>query len=169
MAIHRMATTQIVPTELDTAWAFFSDPRNLPIITPPSLGLRITSDLPGSMYEGMIITYTVRPLLGIPLDWVTEITHVEERRMFVDEQRMGPYRLWHHEHHFREVPGGVEARDVVHYALPFGSLGDLLGGRTVRRNLREIFHFRRQVVTERFGAPPLMNAGPAAGVRGRLQ
>jgi len=142
---------QRLPISLTEAWRFFSDPRNLPRITPPSLGLEVTSDLPGEMYPGMIITYNVRPIPWVPVGWVTEITHVREPFLFVDEQRFGPYRFWHHEHHFREIEGGVEMEDIVHYALPFGTVGRVFGGPLVRRRLEGIFAFRRCILEREFG------------------
>ena len=142
---------QRLPISLPEAWSFFSDPRNLPRITPPSLGLEVTSDLPGVMYPGMIITYRVRPIQWISVGWVTEITHVREPDLFVDEQRFGPYRFWHHEHHFREVEGGVEMEDIVHYALPLGTIGRVVGGPLVRRRLEQIFSFRRRFLAREFG------------------
>ena len=142
---------QRLPISLPEAWSFFSDPRNLPRITPPSLGLEVTSDLPGVMYPGMIITYRVRPIPWVSVGWVTEITHVREPVLFVDEQRFGPYRFWHHEHHFREVEGGVEMEDIVHYALPFGIIGRVFGGPLVRRRLERIFSFRRRFLVREFG------------------
>ena len=143
---------QRLPISVPEAWSFFSDPRNLPRITPPSLGLEVTSDLPGKMYPGMIVTYRVRPIPGVPVDWVTEITHVREPSLFVDEQRFGPYRFWHHEHHFREVEGGVEMVDLVLYALPLGGIGRVFGGPLVRRRLVEIFAFRRRFLEREFGS-----------------
>ena len=151
MRIETLQTSQRLAVPLGQAWSFFSDPRNLERITPPWLGLRITSDLPPAMYPGMIVTYTVRALPGIRVRWVTEITHVEEPRYFVDEQRFGPYRFWHHQHRFREIPGGVECEDRVHYALPFRAAGRLLAGNLVRRQLARIFGYRREVLAERFG------------------
>lgn len=151
MKLERLAAACILPIGLAEAWEFFSDPRNLERITPPSLGIEITSDLPPRMHPGMIVCYTVRPLLGIPVRWVTEITHVREPHLFVDEQRFGPYRFWHHQHHFREVEGGIETSDLVHYALPLGPLGRLLGGGIVRRQLGEIFAFRKRFLEETFG------------------
>ena len=142
---------QRLPISLPEAWSFFSDPRNLSRITPPSLGLEVTSDLPGVMYPGMIITYRVRPIPWVSVGWVTEITHVREPVLFVDEQRFGPYRFWHHEHHFREVEGGVEMEDIVHYALPFGTVGRVFGGPLVRRRLEQIFSFRRRFLAREFG------------------
>ena len=151
MNLERIHSVCRLPIALPAAWDFFSDPRNLERITPPTLGIEITSDLPPRMYPGMIVTYRVRPLPRIPVLWVTEITHVVEPILFVDEQRYGPYRFWHHQHHFREVDGGVESTDIVHYALPFGIAGRLLGGTHVRRKLGKIFSFRKTFLEETFG------------------
>jgi ligand-binding SRPBCC domain-containing protein len=150
--VHQLRVSQVVPLTVDQAWEFFSDPRNLAVITPPDMGFVIHSDVPARMYPGLMIEYTVRPVLGIPVRWVTEITHVREREYFVDEQRAGPYRLWHHEHHFREVPGGVEVSDIVSYALPFGPPGALVNRLVVSKRLAQIFDYRRAVLEDRFGA-----------------
>ncbi|MER3428052.1 MAG: hypothetical protein C4334_08105 [Pyrinomonas sp.] len=150
MKIHRLHFTQRLPIGLDEAWRFFSDPRNLPVITPPWLNFRITSEIPEKMYAGLIITYRVSPLLGWPVGWVTEITHVAEPRLFVDEQRFGPYRFWHHQHIFDETPDGVEMQDIVHYALPFGPLGQLANSLVVRQKLHDIFNFRRLTLERLF-------------------
>ncbi len=152
MSVHRLDAVQIVPASLVEAWAFFANPRNLEVITPPSLGFRITAaDRPAKVYEGMILTYTLTPLLNVPMRWVAEITHLREHEFFVDEQRAGPYAFWHHQHHFREVEGGVELRDIVHYAAPFGPLGDLVVRFQVKPRLAEIFRFRKRVIERRFG------------------
>ena len=152
MGLHRFAVTQSLPVSLEDAWRFFADPRNLAVITPPDMGFEISGDPPAEMYAGLLVTYRVRPIFGLPVTWLTEITHLEERRMFVDEQRRGPYRFWHHQHHFREVEGGVEMQDIVHYDVGFGPLGDLVNVVAVRRRLRQIFEFRRGVLLQRFGA-----------------
>ncbi len=154
MAIYRLRVHQVVPVALDEAWAFFSNPRNLPLITPPWLGLELTSDPPERMYSGLMITYTVRPFPGLALPWATEITHVAEGERFVDDQRAGPYSLWHHEHDFRVLEGGTEVRDTVHYALPFGPAGDVIARLAVRPRVRAIFAWRRQALVERFGPAP---------------
>jgi ligand-binding SRPBCC domain-containing protein len=130
---------------LEESWDFFSDPRNLSKITPPWLNLKITSDLPDKMYEGMIITYKVYPFLGIPSNWVTEITHMKERQFFIDEQRFGPYKFWHHQHHFNEVEEGIEMTDIVNYALPLDPFSRPLNGLIVRKKVEEIFAFREDV------------------------
>jgi ligand-binding SRPBCC domain-containing protein len=150
MKLHVLDRTQKLPISIDEAWEFFSDARNLARITPPSMGFQVTSDLPGRMYAGMIVVYRVRPLLGVPVQWVTEITHVDEPRLFVDEQRFGPYRFWHHQHRFAEIAGGVEMRDLVHYGLPPG--GGAVRRLLVEPRLNEIFDFRYQVLEKKFGA-----------------
>jgi ligand-binding SRPBCC domain-containing protein len=150
MKLHLLEARQNLPVPIREAWEFFADADNLARITPPSLGLEVTKLPEERMYAGMIITYRVRPLFGVAVTWVTEITHVDEPHRFVDEQRFGPYRFWHHQHLFREIDGGVEARDVVHYALPPG--GGPVARMLVAPRLREIFAFRRGVLEETFGA-----------------
>jgi len=149
--VYSIKTVQIIRTDLDTAWNFFSNPANLKEITPTNLGFNIISKHHGEkMYAGQIIEYKVSPVMGIPLYWMTEITHVEEGRFFVDEQRFGPYSLWHHQHHFRKVEGGVEMTDIVHYKLPLGFLGDIAHGLFVQKQLKGIFDYRYKVVEELF-------------------
>lgn len=148
--LRRLECRQLVPVALDRAWDFFSRPDNLARITPADLGFQVTSPLPERMYAGMIVSYRVSPFGGITVPWVTEITHVREPDFFVDEQRSGPYRFWHHQHHFRAVAGGVEMTDLVHYQLPFGCLGDLVVGALVERRVAAIFAYRRRVLVELF-------------------
>lgn len=149
MKLHVLEREQRLPIAPGTAWDFFSDARNLARITPPDMGFEVTSRLPERMYAGMIITYRVRPLLGVPVTWVTEITHVDEGRLFVDEQRFGPYRFWHHQHLFREIPGGVEVGDIIHYALPPGA--GPVRPFLVTPRLESIFDHRRAVLEKMFG------------------
>jgi ligand-binding SRPBCC domain-containing protein len=152
MATHSFKTVQILPISLTTAWEFFSNPANLQKITPEGMGFNIISKFHGStMYPGQLIEYKVSPVLGIPLYWMTEITHVETNRYFVDEQRFGPYSLWHHQHHFREVEGGVEMTDIVHYRIPLGILGDFANWLFVGKKLKGIFEHRKTSVEEYFG------------------
>jgi ligand-binding SRPBCC domain-containing protein len=152
LGLHRFAVTQRLPVPLEGAWHFFVDPRNLAVITPPDMGFEITGDPPDQMYAGMLVAYRVRPIFGLPVTWLTEITQLHEGRMFVDEQRRGPYRFWHHQHHFREIAGGIEMQDIVHYDVGFGPIGDVVNAVAVRRRLRQIFAFRRGVLQQRFGA-----------------
>lgn len=151
MGLYTFNSTQKIPITLDWAWAFLSDPRNLAEITPPELGFVIRSELPTSVYPGLIIVYQVRPVLRIPLTWVTEIKAVEPPVRFIDEQRVGPYRFWHHEHRLRAIEGGVEMQDRVHYALPFGPMGSLMHALVVRRSLQRIFEFRQSRLMALFG------------------
>lgn len=149
--IHTLRTTQILNTSIDTAWEFFSNPANLSKITPPELNFTVLTETPAKIYPGLMISYKVHPLLGIPMRWLTEITQVEEGKFFVDEQRVGPYRIWHHEHHFKALEDGrVEMRDIVTYVLPFGILGNLVHPFLVKPQLAKIFGFREKVVNELF-------------------
>ena len=150
--LHQLRRSISLRTTLPHAWAFFADPQNLPLITPPWLGLRIDSVVAHKMYPGQILRYRVSPILRVPLLWVTEITHVQEPFFFVDEQRYGPYRLWHHQHFLREADGGVIAEDVVDYMLPFGPLGTLMHRLLVADRLNAIFEYRAKVLQQRFGA-----------------
>ena len=151
MTVHRCESKVTVAAPLAEVWDFFSDPRNLADITPPSMHFCITSDPPDRVYAGLIVTYSVRPIGPIRTTWVTEITHLDEGRMFVDEQRAGPYRLWHHQHHFRAVGDVTEMRDIVHYQLPFGVLGDLVERFVVRDRIQGIFTHRQTAIEDRFG------------------
>ena len=152
MAIHTIQTRQIIKSSLTEAWDFFSSPRNLARITPPELGFQILTELPAHMYSGMMIEYRVTPLLGIPMRWLTEITHVHEGKFFVDEQRVGPYAIWHHEHHFKDLGNGtVEMQDKVTYVPPFGPLGELVHPFIIKPQLDRIFAHREKAVTELFG------------------
>jgi ligand-binding SRPBCC domain-containing protein len=152
MAIHVLEHSQIVRASLEECWAFFSDPRNLAKITPEALDFVILSDLPERMHQGLMIQYRVRPLLGIPMTWLTEITHVKEPNYFVDEQRVGPYRIWHHEHFFKQLDDGrVELRDRVHYVLPFSPFSEIVHPFVVAPELKKIFAHREKAVRERFG------------------
>lgn len=150
--VYTLKTLQNIPISLNMAWDFFSNPANLKEITPTNLGFQIISRYhSSSMYEGQLIEYTVKPIFGIPLYWMTEITHVKDKLYFIDEQRFGPYSLWQHQHHFKEIEGGVEMTDIVHYKLPLWVLGDLANSLIVKTQLQEIFHFRFQAVDKLFG------------------
>ncbi|WP_207495094.1 SRPBCC family protein [Aridibaculum aurantiacum] len=150
--VYSLRAVQRIPVTLQEAWDFFSRPDNLADITPNDMGFVVRSTSHSKeMYPGQLIEYTVRPLFGIPVYWMTEITHVQEPVYFVDEQRYGPYSLWHHQHHFKEIPGGVEMTDIVHYKIPFWFIGDIANTLLVRKKLQQIFDFRKQAVEQRFG------------------
>jgi ligand-binding SRPBCC domain-containing protein len=149
--VYHIKKVQIIPIDIDEAWSFFSDARNLAAITPDGMGFNIISQHHGEkMYAGQLIEYTLKPLLGIKMYWMTEITHVENKRLFVDEQRFGPYSLWHHQHHFKEVAGGIEMTDIVHYKIPFWFLGDIAHSLFVKKMLNNIFDYRYKKVAGLF-------------------
>ena len=149
--LHRIECRPRLPLDPVAAWAFFSRPDNLARITPPELGFAVTSPLPERMYAGMIVSYRIAPFGGVHIPWVTEITHVREPEFFVDEQRSGPYRFWHHQHHFTPIDGAVEMTDLVHFQLPLGRVGDILAGRQVERRVATIFDYRRSALMNMFG------------------
>ena len=150
MKIYQLKTKQFLPISIDKAWEFFSNPNNLSKITPPWLNFEVTSQLENKVYAGMIITYKVRPLLNIPITWVTEITHVRQPNFFVDEQRFGPYKFWHHQHIFKKVDGGIEMEDIISYAVPFGFVGIIINRLIISEKINEIFSFRKEKLTELF-------------------
>lgn len=152
MAFYQLRRTQVLPADLDEVWNFIAAPRNLKKITPDYMGFDITSpSLPEKMYPGMIISYVVSPLFGIEMSWVTEITHLKEKSFFVDEQRIGPYKIWHHEHHIASVDRGVQMRDLVTYQPPFGLLGVIAHHLIIRKKLTEIFDYRCKALEDEFG------------------
>ena len=151
MKIYHLKRTQFIPITLSEAWDFFSTPKNLAKITPEHMGFKILYMSGGEKaYAGQIIQYHVNVLPGIKVNWVTEIAHVQERYYFIDEQRVGPYSLWHHQHHFKEVKGGVEMTDEVNYALPFGWLGQVVHWIFVEREVNRIFDHRFNVLEKYF-------------------
>lgn len=149
--MYTLKTVQRLPVTIDEAWDFFSSPANLKDITPSAMGFHILTDLPGKMYPGLIVAYIVKPLFGIPVKWVTEITHVVEKEYFVDYQLIGPYKMWHHQHHFKEIGGGIEMTDIVNYALPLGILGRFVKWILVGKKVEQIFEYRYKILEERFG------------------
>jgi ligand-binding SRPBCC domain-containing protein len=152
--MYQLKRTQFVPTDIQTCWDFFSSPKNLQTITPDYMGFDVMTYVPDMMYEGLMIAYKIKPLLGIPINWVTEIKYVHDKSFFVDEQRFGPYKMWHHEHHFKEVEGGVEMTDIVSYDLPLGILGKMVHPLLVKRKLEDIFDYRFKKVNELFPKSP---------------
>jgi ligand-binding SRPBCC domain-containing protein len=151
MKIYTKSSKQNLPISIQEAWEFLSNPKNLKTITPDYMGFVIESGADRPMFPGQIIEYIVTPVLGIKTKWVTEITHVEELRYFVDEQRFGPYSLWHHKHFLKEIPGGVEMEDVIHYKIPMGFIGQLVHPILVKPKLDEIFDYRRKKLIDLFG------------------
>jgi len=152
MAYYQLIKKQNIPASIDEIWDFISSPSNLKEITPKHMGFEVTGNTgKGQMYPGMIITYKVSPLLGIKLDWVTEITHVKDKEYFVDEQRIGPYTMWHHEHKIETIVGGIMMTDIVTYQPPMGILGAIANTLFIKKQLEEIFGYRTVALENIFG------------------
>ncbi|OMP29928.1 SRPBCC family protein [Mangrovimonas sp. DI 80] len=151
MQIYTLHRIQNLPISVEEAWQFLSNPKNLKTITPDYMGFHIISGAEKSMFPGQIVQYWVSPILGIKTKWVTEITHVENHKYFVDEQRFGPYALWHHKHFIKPIEGGVQMEDVIDYKLPFGIFGQMVHPFLVRPKLEEIFQYRYEKLEAIFG------------------
>jgi ligand-binding SRPBCC domain-containing protein len=151
MKIYRLHKKQNLPISRNKAWEFLSSPLNLKTITPDYMSFDIISGADRPMYAGQIVQYIVTPILGIKTKWVTEITHVKDKEYFVDEQRFGPYALWHHKHFIKEIEGGVEMEDIIDYKVPLGLLGQLVQPYLVKPKLEEIFNYRMTKLEELFG------------------
>jgi ligand-binding SRPBCC domain-containing protein len=153
MAFYQFIHEQLFQASVADMWSFISAPKNLKEITPDYMGFEVTTPyLSEKMYAGMIISYKVSPVLNFKVDWVTEITHVKENEFFVDEQRIGPYKLWHHQHHLIQMQEGVLMRDIVTYQPPFGILGALANKLLISKKLNEIFNYRKVVLEKKFGS-----------------
>lgn len=151
MKIYTLRSSQKLPISLKQAWEFISDPKNLEVITPKEMGFRTVSGDERKMFAGQIIEYTIKPLFGIKMKWVTEITHVDDQKFFVDEQRYGPYTFWHHKHFLKETLGGVEMEDIIHYKVPMGILGQMIHPFLVKPELEKIFEYRKSKLIDLFG------------------
>ena len=149
--IHQIKKEQFLNASIEDVWGFVSSPKNLKKITPDYMNFVIKSkNREEKIYPGMIICYKVSPLLKIPTSWVTEITHVEKNKLFVDEQRVGPYKIWHHEHLFKQEEKGVLMIDIISYKLPFGILGRLVNYFFIDKKINKIFNYRYDRMKEIF-------------------
>jgi len=146
----KLKQEQFLPINLEEAWQFFATPKNLNEITPEDMVFEIISDLPNTMYEGLFINYRLKPMLNIPINWCTEITHIKEKEYFVDEQRKGPYTIWHHEHHFKAVEGGVLMTDILHYDVGKWIFGRIAGRLFINKKVKSIFDHRNKVLETYF-------------------
>jgi len=152
MPVYTLNYSIRIPSTIGKVWDFISSPENLKRITPDYMGFEVkTKNLPEKMYAGMIISYKVSPFMGIKLMWVTEITQVQELKYFVDEQRVGPYRMWHHQHLLEQVDRGVLMTDIVDYQPPLGLLGAIANQLLIKQQLEQIFTFRAKKLEEFFG------------------
>jgi len=155
MGAYTIKAVQKIPATREVVWDYFSAAANLQSITPAEMKFRVISQHQGEkIYAGQIIEYKVSPLFGIPLYWMTEITHVRDGEFFADEQRHGPYSMWQHQHFFKSIPGGVEMIDLVHYKNPLGVFGKMTNGLFVRNKLRGLFEYRFTKIEEIFGKWP---------------
>jgi ligand-binding SRPBCC domain-containing protein len=152
MKVYKKETVQHINASIEECWSFFSNPKNLQRITPETMGFQITDFDGKNMYAGQIIQYKVSPFAGLKLSWTTEITVVKENHYFIDEQRFGPYALWHHKHFFEPTDNGVKMTDVVHYALPLGFIGRIVNTLTVKNKLKQIFDYRVVAVNQIFNS-----------------
>ena len=150
MSLTQLFYEQKINTDIDKLWKFISSPKNLSKITPRYMDFKIQTEIPNEMYEGLIISYTVKPILGIKMNWVTEITHIKDKKYFVDEQRKGPYKMWHHEHILLETDNGIIMKDIISYIPPFGILGKILNKLFIKRQVSEIFNYRTEVLKKIF-------------------
>ena len=150
MSFYQFKKEQFINSSIEEVWDFISSPVNLKTITPDYMGFDIISETPKKMYQGMIISYKVSPLLGIKTTWVTEITHLEKLKYFVDEQRVGPYKIWHHQHILEPKENGTLMKDIVSYQPPMGFFGNIANSLIIKRKLNEIFDYRTKVVNELF-------------------
>jgi len=141
---------QFLPISINEAWEFFSSPKNLNRVTPKELYFEITSEVPDKMYEGLIISYKIKPMLYIKVNWCTEITHIKHLEYFIDEQRKGPYKIWHHEHHFKEVEGGIIMTDLLYFDIGKSIFGWIAGKLFVNKKVKEIFDYRYQTLKHYF-------------------
>jgi len=149
--LHSLHKKQLVKCNITELWNFISNPANLATITPPEMNFKVHTDLKNKkMHPGQIIEYTVSPLLGLSMHWVTEITHVKHEEFFVDEQRFGPYTFWHHQHSIKETPYGIEMHDDIHYKIPMGPLGRLVNKLFISKKLERIFEYRKKKLDELF-------------------
>lgn len=146
MGVYSLRRTQHVKGELENVWRFFSNPANLVKITPPDMNFTVTSPPEDRIYPGQVITYKVSPVLNIPMTWMTEITQVVEQKMFIDEQKYGPYRIWHHQHFFEQDGDGVLMTDIVHYKPPMMIFGDIANTIFIKKKLNSIFDYRQKVI-----------------------
>lgn len=151
MSVHKLQFKQIIAQPIEVVWQFFSNPNNLETITPPEMGFKHTVYEDDCVYAGMIILHKVKPVLNLPINWMTEITQVNAPNLFIDEQRKGIYSFWHHQHHFKSVEQGTEMIDIVHYEVPYGFLGDVVNTLYVRNKIQAVFDFRFKKVEEIFG------------------
>lgn len=151
MSYTQIIRKQIIKSDIESIWKFMSSPKNLDEITPIWMNFEITSkNTNQNMYPGMIITYNVTPFLNLKMVWITEITHIEDHILFIDEQRIGPYKMWHHEHRFEQVGDGILMTDTITYVPPFGLFGMLANHLFIKKRITKIFDYRKNILEKIF-------------------
>jgi ligand-binding SRPBCC domain-containing protein len=149
--LYTLYAKQIVDKQIDFLWDFFSKPSNLNKLTPEDVEFKIISGKSDDFYEGKIISYKIKPFKLVTLNWITEISKVKEESYFIDKQISGPYKMWHHEHHFKSNNDGTtEIIDKVKYKIPFYILGRISHKIFIKRKLIKIFNFRQKKINELF-------------------
>ena len=151
MKLERIQTIQRLPIQIEEAWDFFTSPKNMRLISPHWLDYRLTMEPPEYLHPGTIVSASIRPIPIYSTNWISEITHVRPLQFYISEQRVGPFKMWHHEHYFRAHDEGVELEDIIMYGMPFGKVGSLVHNMFIRKKLHEAFSFRAQALEQRFG------------------
>ena len=152
MKLHKLKFNTTINANISDVWAFFINPNNLEVLTPNNMQFKITCDADNTMYAGKIISYVITPLANIPMTWVTEITQCKELDYFIDEQRFGPYKFWHHVHQFIEDDGKTKMTDELTYSFYGGAIGDLIQNKIITKKIEGIFNYRSIKINEYFHA-----------------
>jgi len=151
MSYTQIIRKQTIKSDIDSIWKFISSPKNLELITPKWMNFKVTSkNIDQNMYPGMIITYNITPFLNLKMVWITEITHIEDHKLFIDEQRIGPYKMWHHEHRFDQIDDGIIMTDTITYVPPFGLLGMVANILFIKKRIKKIFDHRQYIIEKIF-------------------
>ena len=143
MKIYQLFRRQVLKLTLQEAWDFFSSPYNLNTITPDFFHVTVTSKVPEKIYAGLMISYRMKAVFGIPMAWLSEVSHCEEPKRFVYQQRIGPFKFWSHEVCLTEQDQGIILEDIMFYAMPLGWLGEFINSVLIANKLEQIFDTRR--------------------------
>ncbi|MEY3882665.1 MAG: hypothetical protein RIQ94_3461 [Pseudomonadota bacterium] len=151
MKIYQLYRQQTLTMTIQDAWSFFSSPYHLNDITPDFFHVTITSKVPEKIYAGLMISYQMKAVFGIPMSWLSEISHCNEPKRFVYEQRIGPFKFWSHEVCLTEQQNGILLEDIMFYAMPLGWLGQLINRALIADKLERIFDTRHAYLQNKFG------------------
>jgi ligand-binding SRPBCC domain-containing protein len=151
MKIYPLYRRQALALTVQEAWDFFSSPYNLNEITPDFFNVTVTSKVPERIYGGLMISYDMKAVFGISMAWLSEISHCDEPKRFVYEQRIGPFKFWSHEVCLTEQDGGIVMEDIVFYAMPLGFIGQFINKILIAGKLEQIFTVRQHYLAARWG------------------